>query len=143
MVAQPARSQAVAVRRFSFGFTQRTLLLLLLGTLWFVPAFFIRGFVWGVVVWDATVLLFALIDGWLLPSPRLIEATRSWISAPALGSASEVELTVLQHGRRLLWCRVMDDLPAAFLQAPQWLEADMLSGYTGNVAVCLHSPSAG
>jgi uncharacterized protein (DUF58 family) len=128
MVAKPARSPAAAVRRFSFGFTQRTLLLLLSGTLWFVPAFFIRGFVWGVVVWDATVLLFALIDGWLLPSPGLIEATRSWISAPALGSASEVELTVLQRGRRLLWCRVMDDLPAAFLQAPQWLEATCYPG---------------
>jgi uncharacterized protein (DUF58 family) len=95
--------------------------LLLLGTLWFVPAFFVRRFVWGVVAWDATVLLFALIDGWLLPAPRLIEATRSWISAAVLGSASEVELTLLHRGRRLLLCQVMDDLPAAFMQAPQWL----------------------
>ena len=128
IVAEPARAPAAAVGRFSFGFTQRTLLLLLLGTLWFVPAFFVRSFVWGVVAWDATVLLFALIDGWLLPSPRLIEATRSWISAPALGSASEVELTLLERGRRLLWCRVMDDLPAAFLQAPQWLELTCYPG---------------
>jgi uncharacterized protein (DUF58 family) len=95
--------------------------LLLLGTLWFVPAFFVRRFVWGVMVWDATVLIFALIDGWLLPAPRLIEATRSWVSAAVLGGASEVELAVLQRGRRLLLCRVMDDLPVAFMQAPQWL----------------------
>jgi uncharacterized protein (DUF58 family) len=128
MVAKPARSAAAAVRRFSFGFTQRTLSLLLVGTLWFVPAFFARGFVWGVVVWDATVLLFALIDGLLLPAPSLVEATRSWISAPALGSASEVELTVLQRGRRLLRCRVMDDLPAAFMLAPQWMEATCYPG---------------
>lgn len=128
MVAEPARSPAARVSRFSFGFTKRTLLLLLLGTLWFVPAFFVRRFAWGVVVWDATVLLFALIDGWLLPAPRLIEATRSWISAVALGSASEVELSVLQRGRRLLLCRMMDDLPAAFLQAPQWLELTCYPG---------------
>jgi uncharacterized protein (DUF58 family) len=128
MVGQPARSPAAPVSRFSFGFTKRTLLLLLLGTLWFVPAFFVRRFVWGVVVWDATVLLFALIDGWLLPAPRLIETTRSWISAAALGSTSEIELTVLQRGRRLLLCRVMDDLPPAFLQAPQWLEATCYPG---------------
>jgi uncharacterized protein (DUF58 family) len=121
MAAEPARSPAAPVGRFSFGFTRRTLLLLLLGTLWFAPAFFVRRFVWGVVVWDATVLLFALIDGWLLPAPRLIEATRSWISAAALGSTSAVELSVLQRGRRLLLCRVLDDLPAAFVQAPQWL----------------------
>lgn len=128
MVAEPARSPAARVSRFSFGFTKRTLLLLLLGTLWFVPAFFVRRFAWGVVVWDATVLLFALIDGWLLPAQRLIEATRSWISAVALGSASEVELSVLQRGRRLLLCRMMDDLPAAFLQAPQWLELTCYPG---------------
>jgi uncharacterized protein (DUF58 family) len=121
MVAEPARSPAAPVSRFSFGFTKRTLLLLLLGTLWFVPAFFVRRFVWGALVWDATVLLFALIDGWLLPAPRLIEATRSWISAPALGSVTEVELSLQQRGRRLLLCRVMDDLPAAFMLAPQWL----------------------
>jgi uncharacterized protein (DUF58 family) len=128
MVVEPARSPAAPVSRFSFGFPKRTLLLLLLGTLWFVPAFFVRRFVWGVVAWDATVLLFALIDGWLLPAPRLIEATRSWISAAALGSSSEVELAVLQRGRRLLLCRVMDDLPAAFMQAPQWLEATCYPG---------------
>ena len=128
MVGEPARSPAAPVGRLSFGFTKRTLLLLLLGTLWFVPAFFVRRFIWGVVAWDATVLLFALVDGWLLPAPRLIEATRSWISAAALGSSSEVELAVLQRGRRLLLCRVMDDLPAAFMQAPQWLEATCYPG---------------
>jgi len=128
MVGEPARSPAAPVGRLSFGFTKRTLLLLLLGTLWFVPAFFVRRFIWGVVAWDATVLLFALVDGWLLPAPRLIEATRSWISAAALGSSSEVELAVLQRGRRLLLCRVMDDLPAAFMQAPHWLEATCYPG---------------
>jgi uncharacterized protein (DUF58 family) len=30
-------------------------------------------------------------------------------------------LAVLQRGRRLLFCRVLDDLPAAFMPAPQWL----------------------
>jgi uncharacterized protein (DUF58 family) len=128
VVAEPARSPAAPVGRISFGFTKRALLLLLLGTLWFLPAFFVRRLVWGVVVWDATVLLFALIDGWLLPASRLIEATRSWISAAVLGSTSEVEVTLLQRGRRLLLCRVMDDLPAAFMQAPQWLEAACYPG---------------
>jgi uncharacterized protein (DUF58 family) len=121
MVADLVRSPAAPVSHFSFGFTRRTLLLLLLGTLWFVPAFFVRRFIWGVVMWDATVLLFALIDGCLLPAPRMIEATRSWTSAAALGSASEVELAILQRGRRLLLCRVMDDLPPAFMQSSQWL----------------------
>jgi uncharacterized protein (DUF58 family) len=139
VVAEPARSPAAPVNRLSFGFTKRTLLLLLLGTLWFVPAFFVRRFVWGVVVWDATVLLFALIDGWLLPAPRLIEATRSWMSAAVLGSASEVELAVQQRGQRLVLCRVMDDLPAAFMQTPQWREAACYPGIPATLR-CAFTP---
>ena len=80
------------------------------------------------MIWDATVLLFVLIDGLLLPSPSLIEAKRTWISAPALGSMTEVELSILQHGRRLLLCRAVDDLPSAFLESPQWLELTCYAG---------------
>jgi uncharacterized protein (DUF58 family) len=123
IVAESRVSPAARLGGLSFALTRRALLLLLLGTLWLVPAFFVRRFVWGVVVWDATVLLFALIDGLQLPAPSLIEAKRRWISALALGSETEVELSVLQRGRRLLLCRIMDDLPGAFLEAPQWLEA--------------------
>ena len=122
IVAEPRVSPAAPLSRFSFGLTRRGLLLLLLGTLWLLPAFFVRRFVWGVVVWDATVLLFALVDGLQLPAPSLIEAKRRWISAPALGSETQVELSILQRGRRLLWCRMMDDLPGAFVEAPQWLQ---------------------
>ncbi len=122
IVAEPRVSPAAPLGRFSFGLTRRGLLLLLLGTLWLVPAFFVRRFVWGVVVWDATVLLFALVDGLQLPAPSRIEAKRRWISAPALGSETEVELSILQRGRRLLLCRMMDDLPGAFVAAPQWLQ---------------------
>jgi uncharacterized protein (DUF58 family) len=120
IVAEPRVSPAAPLRRLSFGVTRRALLLLLAGTLWLVPAFFVHRFVWGALIWDACVLLFVLIDGLRLPTPMLIEAKRRWISAPALESTTEVELCILQRGRRLLSCRVMDDLPTAFLRAPRW-----------------------
>lgn len=122
IVAESKVSSAAPVSRFSFGMTRRALLLLLLGTAWIVPAFFVRRFLWGALLWDATILLFALVDGLRLPAPLLIRAERRWIAAPALGSATEIELSILQRGRRLLLCRILDDLPAAFLEAPQWQE---------------------
>jgi uncharacterized protein (DUF58 family) len=106
----------------SFALTRRTLLLLLLGTLWLIPAFFVRTFLWGVVAWDVTILLFAAVDGMSLPAASMIEATRQWISVPALGTSTSIELTVRQRGRRLLFCRFLDDLPVAFLEDPPWLD---------------------
>lgn len=120
ILPEPRTAPAVPRGRLSFALTRRTLLLLLLGTLWLVPAFFVRNFIWGVLAWDATILLFALVDGLRLPAPRLLEATRKWTSAPALGTQTEVALSICQHGGRSLVCRVMDDLPAAFLEAPAW-----------------------
>jgi uncharacterized protein (DUF58 family) len=122
IVAEPRVNRAVRLGRFSFGLTRRCLLLLVLGTLWLVPAFFFRRLVWGLALWDAMVLLFALVDGLRLPPPRLFEASRRWISAPGLGSETEVELSLLQRGRQIILCRVVDDLPEAFLETPQWME---------------------
>jgi uncharacterized protein (DUF58 family) len=117
----------------SFAITKRTLLLLLLGTLWLVPGFFVRTFPWGVLAWDATILLFAVLDGTSLPAPSLLEATRRWTSVPALGASTSVELTVRQRGRRPLLCRLLDDLPSAFLEAPPWLELVCHPGLAASV----------
>jgi uncharacterized protein (DUF58 family) len=120
-VAEGRTAAASRSGRFAFGLTRRALLLLLAGTLWLVPAFFIRRFAWGLAAWDATVLLLAMFDGLQLPEPRQIQLTRSWISAPALGNSTVVELGVLQNGDQILSCRLLDDLPPAFLEDPQWL----------------------
>ena len=122
LIAEPRRATGVARSRFSFGITGRALGLLLLGTLWLIPAFFVRRFVWGVFLWDVTVLLFSLIDGVQLPAPSRIEGARRWMSVPSLESEAEVELSVTQRGPRLIFCNMMDDLPAAFVETPQWLQ---------------------
>ena len=120
MVADPKSSAAVPAGRLAFGLTQRALWLLVAGILLVVPAFFLSRFVWAVAAWDVTVLLVALFDAWQLPKAKQTQLTRTWITAPALGNATEVELCVLQVGKQLLFCRVMDDLPAAFLETPEW-----------------------
>ena len=120
MVAEPKSSVAVPAGRLAFGLTQRALWLLLAGILLVGPAFFVSKFVCAVVAWDVAVLLVALFDAWQLPKPKQTQLTRTWITAPTLGNATEVELSVLQAGKQLLFCRLMDNLPAAFLETPEW-----------------------
>ncbi|HWC00357.1 MAG TPA: DUF58 domain-containing protein, partial [Bryobacteraceae bacterium] len=58
-------------------------------------------------------LLAALLDGLRLPAPAQLTLGRSWSNAPALDSATEIELTVENGGRVILDCRLEDDLPTA------------------------------
>lgn len=128
MVAAPKSSAARPAGRLAFGLTRRALLLLLAGALLFVPAFFVSHFAWAVAAWDVTLLLVAFFDGWQLPRPGHIQLTRAWITAPALGNTTEIELSVLQGGKQLLFCRLLDNLPAAFLESPDW---QPLTAYPG------------
>jgi uncharacterized protein (DUF58 family) len=129
MVAEPKSSAAEPAGRLAFGLTPRALWLLLAGILLVVPAFFFSRFVWAVVAWDVTVLLVALLDAWQLPKPKHTQLTRTWITAAALGNATEVELSVLQGGKRLLFCRLMDNLPDAFLETPEWRPLTAYPGF--------------
>jgi uncharacterized protein (DUF58 family) len=128
MLAAPKSSAARPAGRLAFGLTRRALLLLLAGTLLFVPAFFVRHFAWAVVAWDVTILLVALFDSRQLPRPEHIQLTRTWITVPALGNTTDVELSVLQGGKQLLFCRLLDNLPSAFLESPDW---QPLTAYPG------------
>ena len=128
LVAAPRTAPALPIHRFAFGLTQRALLLLLGGALLLVPAFFVPRLVWAVIVWDLSLLLMAVFDGWHLPRPTAIALTRTWLTAPALGNATEVEVTVLQGGKQILFCQILDDLPAAFLEPPRW---HLLTAYPG------------
>jgi uncharacterized protein (DUF58 family) len=70
------------------------------------------------LAWDALVLLIALLDGLRLPAPTELAATRSWSNAPALDSDTEIELTLENHGKLIVACRLTDDLPAALIEHP-------------------------
>ena len=70
------------------------------------------------LVWDGLVIIAALWDGMRLPAPQLITVDRSWNNAPSLDSQTEIDLGVEQRGGTILYCRVVDDLPDAFVAAP-------------------------
>ena len=119
----PAPVSAVCERRrrWSFGLTPRTIGLLLAGFVWLIPGFWDGRLAYTMLAWDALVLLFVLLDGLRLPAAAQLTAGRSWLNAPALDSETEIELTIENHGRMILDCRIVDDLPPALVAEPETL----------------------
>ncbi len=119
----PAPVSAVCERRrrWSFGLTPRSIGLLLLGFVWLVPGFWDGRLAYTMLAWDGLVLLFALLDGLRLPAAAQLTASRSWLNAPALDNETEIELTIENHGRMIIECRIVDDLPPALVTEPETL----------------------
>jgi uncharacterized protein (DUF58 family) len=119
----PAPVSAVCERRrrWAFGLTARSIGLLLVGFVWLVPGFWDGRLAYAMPAWDALVLLAALLDGMRLPAADQLIASRSWLNAPALGSETEIQLTIENRGRMILDCRIVDDLPPSLVAEPETL----------------------
>ncbi len=105
-------------RWFAFALTARAIWLLAAGLLLALPGFFQSRLAYGMLGWDALVLLAALWDGFRLPGARKIAVERSWGNVPALSSETEIEIAVEQQGEVILDCRIVDDLPEELASAP-------------------------
>lgn len=115
---EPMRALCQPLGRFGFGLTTRAIGLLAGGLLLALPGFFWPRLGYGMLVWDALVLVAAVYDGRRLPAPRLITVERSWSNAPALDSTTEIELALTQQSEIVVDVRLTDDLPEAFAAAP-------------------------
>ena len=104
--------------RFAFGLTPRTIWLLAAGLLLALPGFFDARLGYGMLVWDALVLLAALLDGMRLPAAQRITIERLWSNAPSLDSETEIDLGVEHDSETILECRLVDDLPEALVAVP-------------------------
>jgi uncharacterized protein (DUF58 family) len=104
--------------RWAFGLTPRSIALLTVGFLGLVPGFWDPRLAYSMLAWDALVLLFSILDGLRLPVPGDLIAARSWSNAPALDSQTEIELTIENHGKSIIECRLTDDLPPALVAQP-------------------------
>ena len=115
---EPIRAQCKPRGRFAFGLTPRAIWLLVAGLALALPGFFTARLGYGMLVWDALVILAVLGDGLRLPPPRAITVERSWSNAPSLASATEIEIAVEQSSGTILDCRIVDDLPEALVGVP-------------------------
>ncbi|HKN22229.1 MAG TPA: DUF58 domain-containing protein [Terracidiphilus sp.] len=115
---EPVRAQCKPRGRFAFGLTPRTIWLLVAGLALALPGFFSARLGYGMLVWDALVLVAVLLDFLRLPSPQAITVERSWSNAPSLSSTTEIEIAVEQNSGTILECRIVDDLPEALVGVP-------------------------
>ena len=104
--------------RLALGLTRRALILLGAGFLWLIPGYYIPRLAYGMLFWDALILLITLADGLRLPRPATIIASRSWLSAPSLDSSVEIELSLTSNNPIVLDCQLTDDLPPQLLETP-------------------------
>ena len=78
--------------------------LLTAGFLLLVPGFWESRLSYAMFVWDALVLVAALLDGLRLPGAEQLIATRTWSNGPALDSETEIELGIENQGRVIVEC---------------------------------------
>ncbi len=71
-----------------------------------------------VVAWDGLLLVLALVDMALLPRPRAITITRSFLDSPEIGQPTKIELSVTQQSDVLLDVWLTDDLHPSLVAAP-------------------------
>ncbi|MBV9609229.1 MAG: hypothetical protein JO187_06705, partial [Acidobacteria bacterium] len=62
MTPPPVEAACLPRGRFGFAFGRRFFFLLIVGSLWVIPAFWNRAFLYGLLAWDAFLVLAAILD---------------------------------------------------------------------------------
>ncbi|HEV2117121.1 MAG TPA: DUF58 domain-containing protein, partial [Terriglobales bacterium] len=120
LLPEPRIAVARAWRRWGFGMGPRLVLLLLLGLLWLVPAWWDRRALYGLLAWDVLLLAVFAWDLRRLQRARP-EASRIWTAAPALSTAAEVRIELRNLGE-IFHITAQDDVPASLRRIPPKLE---------------------
>ena len=122
LIPQPATATALPTGRTGswagFGLTPLTLLLFCAGFLLAIPAFWHPHAIWMMSAWDGLLLVLVLVDVALLPRPRSITITRSFLDSPEIGQATKIELSLTQQSDVLLDVWMTDDLHPSLVAAP-------------------------
>lgn len=126
-----------------FGFTPRFLILLLMGLVWLIPAWWSPRFIAVMWVWDAVVLLVWLGDLLQLPAPGTWQVERHWKEALSLGRWSGARVELHNDSRRALRAAVVDETPLAFLDTPPQAELAIAAGDSAAADYQVHPHSRG
>src|SRR5260370_16084696 len=113
-VSAPARR----TKRLAFGFGRRFVLMLAVGVLWAVPAFWQPRFLLVMAAWDLFALVAWAIDFWRLPKAEQLIVQRSWSGPPSLSNTVEVVIELNNHSRVGVDCRILDDVPESLRSEP-------------------------
>ena len=111
-------ARAHALGRVPFGFGPRFFVMLLLGLIWIVPAWWFPRLVFAMLLWDLLAVVVFVVDLLRLPRPSEMEARRTWEHAPCLATPCAVALSIKNFGNVAVRCQLVDETPASLRTAP-------------------------
>ncbi len=114
LVPNEVASRGRPLGRVPFGFGPRFFVMLLLGFLWLVPAWWVPRLIVAMILWDVMALVMSGVDLARLPKPQEIEGRRSWEHAPSLATRAKVTLRVRNFGKITARCTLVDETPTSF-----------------------------
>jgi len=140
----PAQATAVAEpwKRLGVAFGRRLLLLLAVGLVWIAPAFRDRRFLFGMLLWDALLLVGWVLDLRGLPHPSRVRITRRWLEPLALAVDSQVQIFIENGSSSPISVRMVDGLPTALRASPPELMVEATPGES-SVAYDVHPSRRG
>lgn len=113
IVPLPQTANARPAGRASAACGQRFFLALIVGLVWTGPAWWDARYLYGMAIWDAAFVVLWILDYRRLPSPHLIQVSRTWKAPVGLGASSAIALQVTQAGNIRIHAALLDDLPRA------------------------------
>ena len=131
MIARPLApvgmtAASASRRRWGAAFGRRFLLLLGLGTVFAVPAFFDRRTIVAMFAWNLLLAAAWAIDVRRM-RPGSLQITRTWKGPLALGAESGVTITATNTGSIPLLVTIEDDVPAALRRELPILELEPIA----------------
>jgi uncharacterized protein (DUF58 family) len=115
----PAPIEAPArARRLGVAFGSRFLVLVAVGTLWLGPALFAVRFLYGMIAWDAFLVLAWAVDAWRLPRPALLALRRTWLSPLGLSVPARLRITLINQSASTIRASIVDAVPRRLRPEP-------------------------
>jgi uncharacterized protein (DUF58 family) len=122
LVPPEVGARARSLGRLPFGFGPRFFVMLLLGLLWLVPAWWAPQLIAAMFLWDLLAMVAFVSDLSRLPKPQQIEVRRLWEHPPSLAAPCDVQITLRNFGSAAIRCYLTDETPATLRIAPPALE---------------------
>ncbi len=122
LIPAPIEARLRAHGRAPFAFGPRFFVVLLLGLLWIIPAWWSPRFVVGMFLWDALAIAAYVADWLRLPAPSDFQARRRWTSALSFARPAQVEIELENYSPAPAYASWTDETPAALRDQPPQAE---------------------
>ncbi len=131
LIPPAAQARAQPRGRFPFGFGTPFYVILLLGLVWIIPAWWSPHLIYGLLLWDGLVFAAWVIDLLRLPKPGSFEVRRTWRKPLLLACSNTVSIEIRNTGRVAVEVSVVDETPLTLRDAPPTLPIAIAAGVSG------------